>query len=64
MHIGEEILLVNKTFCESQLAEHKVSTSVLVLNSNLEIIDIRQQWANHTVKSTIHSQCLYMLFSQ
>ena len=28
MHIGEEILLVNKTFCESQLAKNKVWASV------------------------------------
>ena len=28
MHVGEEILLVNNTFCESQLAERKVWASV------------------------------------
>lgn len=36
MHIGEEILLVKKTFCESQLAEHiKYGQVYIALNRNL-----------------------------
>ena len=61
MHIGEKIRLVNKNFCEFQLAEHiKYGQVYIALNRNLEMM--WKQRANHTVKSTIHSLCLYMLF--
>ena len=63
MHIGEKIILVNKNFCEFQLAEHiKYGQEYIALNRNLEMIGLWKQRTNHTEKSTIHSLCLYMLF--
>ena len=63
MHIGEKIILVNKNFCIFQLAEHiKYGQEYIALNRNLEMIGMSKQRTNHTVKSTIHSLCLYMLF--
>ena len=63
MHIGEKIVLVNKIFFESQLAEHiKYGQVYIALNRILEMIGMWKQRTNHTVKSTIHALCLYMLF--
>ena len=63
MHVSEKIILVDKNFCEFQLAQHiKYGQEYTALNRNLEMIGMWKQRTNHTVKSTIHSLCLYMLF--